>query len=132
MLLAGTLAFITIPSVTALGLIVSMFPSALRLMPFAVSAMVRVLIVMSAPSTVPVAGTTGVVLGMITSAPAPGTRNCVAPPAEEAQLLWLPLVAAHDFVSPGVAVPRQKAAVSAVAALGVTITEVAVLATLRV
>ena len=96
--LAGTLAFMVIPAVP---LIVSLLRSALRPRPLVVSAIVRDLIVMSAPKTVAVGAVVTLELEMITSAAWPGTRAWFAPPDAATQLLWvLPLEAAQTLVAP--------------------------------
>jgi hypothetical protein len=73
MVLAGTSASIVMPVVLLAGVIVRVLPSALSPRPLEVSEIVKVLIVMFAPSVVAVGATVGLVAEMITSAPAPGT-----------------------------------------------------------
>ena len=111
MVLAGTPAVIVMPLAELAGVIVSMWASAFKPRPLAVSEMVSVRIVMSAPSFVPVGALVTAELVMTTSAPAPGTSGVEVPPLLAVQLLsgdpTKPFEAAQTFVIPAVLVPFQ-------------------------
>jgi hypothetical protein len=111
MVLAGTPAVIVMPLAELAGVIVRKWGSAFKLRPLAVSEIVSVRIVMSAPSFVPVGALVTTELVMTTSAPAPGTSGVEAPPSIAVQLLsgdpTEPFEAAQTFEIPAVLVPFQ-------------------------
>src|SRR4051812_820882 len=97
MLLAGTLGLTVMPPAA----IVKANPSALRLRPLAVSAIVKLLIAMLAPSTKPFRAKVGVVGEIVTSAADPGPRPVAPPPAAVTQLLLaVPSETAQTLVAP--------------------------------
>ena len=97
MVLEGTPEFTVIPP---LPVIVSVWPSAFNPSPLTESAIVRLLIDISAPRTVAVGAVRTEVPETMTSAPEPGTSPWAALLAVALQLLVSPLDAAQTLVAP--------------------------------